>query len=413
MIAMVFTPCFAGNQKQEEDLGKEYAKQVEQQCKLVKDQAMCERVERIGQKLAEIANANEVKATYGSSDVSKFTYRFKVIEDKDVNAFSLPAGYIYVNTGLLELATTDDELAGVLAHEIAHSAHHHLAQLVKKQSVVDKYVALIALAGILSNMRSQDLNNLLYGAQLVKTGKMSSYTMEAERDADRTAVSYMVKSPYKPEGMLTFMKKLDETRDANPTLPLGIYQDHPAAFRRVASIAKAMRAEGITVNERKARGYAYATPVKVDADDDSGRYQVTIGGKVLFAPASIASGPSSQQRAEMLANSVNKLLDSGLTSSEVVQDTSSRRLLAAGKELIKVDEVDSKLAGKDDSALLDQARSALDTQYGPIGCAISVRSCSKRLKKCQIDCEMRLTRMLSMTALTPQAPFAMRTALIF
>lgn len=360
LMVLLATAVLAGDRKkQEEDLGKEYAKQVEQQCKLVKDKAICDRIERIGRTIADIANTHEVKASYGSSEVSRFTYHFKVIEDKDVNAFSLPGGYIYLNSGLVELAESDDEVAGVIAHEIAHSAHHHLAQLVKKQTVVDRYVAIITLAGILSNMRSQDLNNLLYGAQLVKTGKMSSYTMEAERDADRTAVSYLVKSPYKPEGMLSFMKKLDATHDANPTLPLGIYQDHPSPFRRVASIAKAMKAEGVVIDERKARGFAYAAPVPISENDES-RYKVIIGEKELFTPASIGDGSSSKQRAESLASAVNKLLDSGLTSTEVVEDTASSRLLAKGEELLRLHKLDAESAGKDDKTLLEQAKAALD-----------------------------------------------------
>lgn len=359
LLAAVSLDCLASSQKKEEELGREYAKQVEQNCKLVKDKAVCERIERIGQALAEIANEHEVKATYGSSEIHKFSYHFKVIEDKDVNAFSLPGGHIYVNSGLIELAESDDEIAGVLAHEIAHTAHHHLSQLVKKQSVVDKYIALITLAGILGNMRSQDLNNLLYGAQLVKTGKMSSHTMEAERDADRTAVSYLAKSGFKPEGMLSFMKKLETRQDENPTLPLGIYQDHPSPFRRVASIAKAMKEEGVEVDERKARGFAYATPVQVDPRDDT-KYQVTIGGKVLFAPASQGAGPSSKQRAENLAATVNRLLDSGLTSTQVVEDKASHRLMANGVELMTITPSDARQAGKNNGELLRQAKSALN-----------------------------------------------------
>ncbi len=359
LIAYMLSPCLAARQKQEEELGKEYARQVEQQCKLLKDKAVCERIERIGRTLADIANTHEVPATYGSSEITKYTYHFKVIDDKEVNAFSLPGGYIYVNSGLIELAESDDEIAGVLAHEIAHSAHHHLARLVKKQTAVDRYVAIIALAGILSNMRSQDLNNLLFGAQLVKTGKMSSYTMEAERDADRTAVAYLAKSPYKPEGMLTFMKKLEAARDANPTLPLGIYQDHPAAFRRVAAISKAMKAEGIIVNERKERGFAYATPVKVTEGEDP-RYQVTIGGKVVFTPASLDTGASSKERAEALAGKINKLLDSGLKPSQLVQDQATGRLMAKGQEVLKLEKADIALLGNNSQQLMDQARSALD-----------------------------------------------------
>ena len=359
LIALACAPVLSAySQAEEEKLGREYAKDVEQESKFVDDSAINERVNRIGQALAKIANEDEVKASYGSSTISKFNYTFKVVDDKEVNAFSLPGGHIYVNSGLIELAESDDEIAGVLAHEIAHSAHHHMMQLIRKQTSVDRFVALITLAGILTNMRGQDLNNLLYGAQMLKTGKMSGYTMEAERDADRTAVAYLAKSQYKPEGILTFMKKLDERNDANPNVTLGIYQDHPAAFRRVASIAKAMKEEGINVDLRKARGitFASATPT----DDSQSSYEVTIGHKVVYAPADLGTGKTSKERADSIAAVINKILDSGVKRQDVTEDQTHARLLVKGQEILKIESADAVLMGESSQALLDKARSALE-----------------------------------------------------
>ena len=202
--------CWCYTQQEEEKLGRKYARELEKRAKLVEDEAVLDRVRRVGETLADIANNLEVPAMYGSAQVFKFDYQFKVVDDDDVNAFCLPGGLVYVHTGLLDVVESDDELAGVLAHEIAHAAHHHTSHLLKKQSQVDRYVALVALAAILGNVRSNDLNNLVLGAQLLKTGALSSYTQEAETDADRTAVAYLAKSNYDPEGMLSFMKKLDK-----------------------------------------------------------------------------------------------------------------------------------------------------------------------------------------------------------
>lgn len=358
LIALTLQPGWASSQAREEELGREYAKQVEQECKLVTDKAVTDRIDRIGGTLAKVANENEVKARYGSSEIAKFKYVFKVIDDKDVNAFSLPGGIIYVNSGLIELAYSDDEIAGVLAHEIAHAAHHHMAQLIRKQSTVDRYVALITLVGVLSNMRSSDLNNLLYGAQMIKTGKMSGYTMEAEKDADRTAVAYLAKSPYKPDGMLTFMKQLEDQSDANPGVSLGIYQTHPAPFRRVASITRAMKEEGIDIDLRKARGIVYARTVP--SPDDDTRYDVMIGRKVVYAPAGIGAGPSSKERADVVAGAINKLLDSGITPKDLSEDRSLDRLLVKGQEVLRIDAADARLMGQDSQTLLAKARSALE-----------------------------------------------------
>lgn len=358
LVTLAYNPVLASSQADEEKLGRDYAKQVEQEAKLVEDKAMIQRVDAIGQALAKIANENEVKARYGSSAISKFKYTFKVVDDKDVNAFSLPGGYIYVNSGLVELAQSDDEIAGVLAHEIAHASHHHMVQLIKKQSLVDRCVALVTLAGILGNMRSRDLNNLLYGAQLMKTGKMSAYTMEAERDADRTAVAYLAKSTYKPDGMLTFMRKLDEQHDADPTVPLGIFQTHPSPFRRVASITKAMMDEGLKVNFRQARGIACAK--SVSTDDTDTRYEVMIGKKVIYTPAAIGAGPSSKERADSVAGKINKLLDSGLTIKDISEDSAGQRLLVKGQEVLKIESVDTALMREDSDVLIKKAKSALE-----------------------------------------------------
>jgi len=274
-----------------------------------------------------------------------------------VNAFSLPGGIIYVNSGLIELANSDDEIAGVLAHEIAHAAHHHMAQLIRRQTTVDRYVALITLAGVLGNMRSRDLNNLLYGAQLIKTGKMSGYTMEAEKDADRTAVAYLAKSPYNAEGMLTFMKKLEDKTDENPGVSLGIYQTHPAPFRRIASISKAMKQEGIKTDLRKARGIVYARTVPASNDDT--RYDVVIAKRIIYSPAGIGAGPSSKDRADALAEAVNKLLDSGIEPKDLSEDQSRGRLLVRGQEVLKIEAADGALTGENKPMLLAKARSAL------------------------------------------------------
>lgn len=349
--------CWGYNSKNEEKQGKQYAKEVDEESTFVTDKAIVERVQRIGDTLAKIANEQEVPAKYGSSALANFKYQFKVIEDDDINAFSLPGGYIYINSGVIKVAESDDEIAGVIAHEIAHSAHHHMAQLMEKQSKMDKFVALIALAGILGNVRSNDLNNLFMGAQMMRTGKISGYTMQAEKDADRTAVAYMAKSPYNPEGLLSFMKKLDAKHDENPTEPMGIYQTHPAPYRRVAAITKAMKAEGIKVDMRQARGVAFAKSVLVDEANQ--QYGVVINKKMIYEPATLPTGTSSKSRAEILASKINKMLDSGVAPKDICENDSGTCLIAKGAEIIKVESEDNKQNSKESRALLDRARSGL------------------------------------------------------
>ncbi len=326
------------NQKEEERMGASAAQEVDHSAKLVTDPAITARVDRVGQAIAAIANQYEIPAHYGCSQVFKFKYKFKVIDDKEVNAFSLPGGHIYINSGLLDLMNTDDELAGVLAHECAHAAHHHMAFLLKKQSRMDQLSALVALAAVLGNVRGADLNNLLLGTQLLKTGSLSSYTQQAEKDADRTAVSYLVRSQYNPQGLLEVMRKLEAKEEESPELPLGIYQDHPASYKRANAVIKAMREEGVKVDLRKVRGTAYAQSVPVGTDGKV--YQVVISKQVVYEPASLASGVSSKTRADSICKTINTLLDSGIKAKDICEDPAGNRLVAKGVEVIKVERED-------------------------------------------------------------------------
>jgi len=115
-------------------LGKDYSADVDKETKPSEDKAIVERVQRIGNELAEIANATPITALWGDKRMSKFPYVFKVIQGKDVNAFSLPGGTIYVYEGLVKYVESDDELAGVLSHEISHASLRHVATLQREQS---------------------------------------------------------------------------------------------------------------------------------------------------------------------------------------------------------------------------------------------------------------------------------------
>ncbi len=359
IVAMTAAACQAENarQKEEEEMGRRYAAELEEQLSLIEEGPELERVRRIGEALAEIANKHEVAAEYGSSEICKFDYKFNVVEDEDVNAFSLPGGHIYVNTGLLKFAETDDELAAVLAHEIAHSAHRHVSYLIRKQTKVDRYLALIALAGIMGDIRSTDLNNLMFGVQMLKTAKLSGYTQEAEKDADRTAVAYLVRSTFDPNGMLSFMKKLEKQHAENPTAPLGIFQTHPAPHKRVDAIAKAMKAEGLDIDTREARDIAYARCVPISEDSDD--YQVVISGRVLYTPAGMGSGPSSRERAEAIANDVNNLLDSRVQPSDILCDYTRGCISVNDRQIIRIVPEDVQANQMNGRALLSKARSVL------------------------------------------------------
>jgi len=355
-VACFSTPGLCADSSDEDALGRKYAEDVMKQYKMVKDPATLDRVRRVGQELAKIANQVEIPATYGRSEITKFNYEFYVVEDKDPNAFSLPGGKVFVNSGLLKMVTSDDELAGVLAHEVAHAAHHHVARILKQQEKIEKYVALITLIGLMTNVRSSDLNNVLMGAGMLQQGQVSGYTMQAEQDADRTAVAYLAKSKFNPIGIVDFMRKLEERHDANPTVPLGIYQTHPSPFRRVAVIRKAAREYGVKIDARKMRGVAYAD--SVETSRHNGQYEVVVCGKVLCTPAAVDK-ESSKARADGIARSINTALDGQFGPQDIQVDENARRLVVKGQTVLQVEAKDLALGQEDCRAMLDKARTVL------------------------------------------------------
>ena len=131
-------PSLSPRDQQEVEFGKKVVAEIEKHYRFITDAELVERVDRIGQTLAEISRQTPTVARYGESGPAPFQYTFRIIDEKDVNAFSVPGGFIFVNKGLLEFVSSDDELAAVLAHEIAHAAHRHVMKLIRDDAKVQR-----------------------------------------------------------------------------------------------------------------------------------------------------------------------------------------------------------------------------------------------------------------------------------
>lgn len=197
-------------------LGGKVAFEVERTYRLSKDPELIQRVERIGQSIASV------------SDRKDLSYHFKVVRDKEVNAFSTPGGYVYIHTGLLEKAN-DNELACVIAHEVGHIAARHS---VKKLQAVMGYNILMSF--VLHEARIEDLEQVMgITFDLISRG----YSREDELLADKLAVRYAFGAGYDPYGMVTFLKKLEEIeREAHWGVMGGIFSTHPSYVKRIKNI---------------------------------------------------------------------------------------------------------------------------------------------------------------------------------
>ena len=214
----------SGSTEKEVRQGREAAAEVDRQAKFVDDPLITEYVNRVGQNIVLHSDA-------------KVPFTIKVIDSDEVNAFALPGGFFYVNKGLLLAADNEAELAGVMAHEIAHVAARHAVENQTKASLLE-YAALggsIFLGGI---------PGLIYQntAGIGLLGIFMKFSRGAEEEADRLGVQYMYAAGYDPGAMATMFEKLEAKNKKKPGLISRAFATHPAPpDRRASSLALAAR----------------------------------------------------------------------------------------------------------------------------------------------------------------------------
>lgn len=332
--------AYADEFADEAKLGKDAAVQVAKDSKFIDDPALVARVNTIGQAIAKVACENEVAATFGKSTVAKFNYTFKIVNDKEINAFSLPGGYVYVNKGLIDYIQSDDELAGVIAHEVAHAAHHHAIQLVKAQQKQMLGVGAAIILGTLIGANGNDLGSLAYAANLVSMAKLSAYGQKAEFDADRTAVDYLSDAGYNASGMLTFMERLASDEIRKPEVTYGIYATHPPSNLRAREIIGEIDKLGLTINRRLVTTYMRVQAKPVDATK---AYSVNIGN-IQIACIADSSKEKASTRAERVAGKLNDLLIAGATFHDIRTSTDGTSVIVMGETLFTPSTEDAALA---------------------------------------------------------------------
>jgi beta-barrel assembly-enhancing protease len=296
----------AQQKRHEEDLkndteaGKKYSKEVDEKYKPSTNQEIIKRVQRIGAEIAAIANRTHADVTWGDKRLNNFDYSFKVVQGKDVNAFSLPGGYIYVYEGLVEYCESDDELAGVMAHEIAHAAFRHVATLQKEANRLQTISIPLVLAAILTGGASTGIS-VLQGSQIVGQAFLSGWSVEAERSADWGGLQYILQSRYDPSGMVTIQERLARDEKSRPKIDWGIYQTHPPSRERVSNLTAKMEKQSVPVR-RSAVTTTFRTQVKPEKDG----VEIWFNGRKLYTFA----GSSAQKRAEDAAVRLDSFFDS-------------------------------------------------------------------------------------------------------
>jgi predicted Zn-dependent protease len=208
--------------QQDVEIGQQSAVAAEQQLPILRDADVEAYVNRIGQKLA--ANAGG----------PNFQYRFRVVNASDINAFALPGGYIYLNRGIIENARNEGEVAGVLAHEIAHSALRHGTHQASKAYAAQAGLQILGglLGGRVGNNTAQILNAV---GGIGLNALFLKFSRELETQADVRGAQILAASGYTPADMVSFFQQLAKVDRSKKTTWLS---HHPAPPDRMARIER-------------------------------------------------------------------------------------------------------------------------------------------------------------------------------
>jgi len=202
-------------------LGKGLAQEVERSSKLIDDPVVTEYVNRVGQNLVRNSDA-------------KVPFTIKVIDSDEVNAFALPGGFFYVNSGLILRAQEESELAGVMAHEISHvTARHGTCQATKGE-----LMQLASIPAMIFIPYTWAGYAMYQGLNLATPLTFLKFSRDAEREADFLGIQYMYKAGYDPNSYVTFFERIQADEKRRPgTIPKA-FSTHPPTPERIGNTQK-------------------------------------------------------------------------------------------------------------------------------------------------------------------------------
>ena len=206
---------------QEWEMGRQLQAQLRQQLPISRDQTLTRYVDRIGQSMV------------AQTTMRNRQWTFYVVEDDAINAFNIPGGAVYVNTGLIKRVGSAGELAGAIAHEVAHGvARHGTARLSKAQETNAIAGAVLGRAGGVEQI----------AAQIAAQGAFAKFSRADEREADRMGVDLMAGAGWDPDGLAALLRRLAEQERGGG---VAFFRSHPLSAERMATVRQlAQRYEG-------------------------------------------------------------------------------------------------------------------------------------------------------------------------
>lgn len=228
MVAVAFslfaaTAAGAMSIREENELGREFLKNIKRELDFVDDHIIIKTVNRIGRKL--LSEAPE----------SPFAFRFFVVRDPVANAFNAPGGLVFITSGLLAMIHDEDELAGVMAHEMGHGINRHVIKLLESQ----QKISLAAIGAIiLGSLASKSANGAIATTALSIAAAQATtlkFSRENEKEADTVAIKLLIRAGYDPTGLARILERLEEARVSSGQTPKYLLT-HPTSEERIGQI---------------------------------------------------------------------------------------------------------------------------------------------------------------------------------
>jgi beta-barrel assembly-enhancing protease len=200
-------------------MGKQLAQEVEMGAKIVDDPVISEYINRVGQNLVRNSDA-------------KVPFTIKVIDSDEVNAFALPGGFFFVYTGLIARAESESELAGVMAHEIAHVAARHGTRQASRSTLANLLTLPLIFMGGWTGYGIQQATNILVPVAFLR------FSRGFESEADLLGLQYMYKTGYDPTAYVDFFEKIQALEKKKPGTMSKVFGTHPPTDERIKNSQK-------------------------------------------------------------------------------------------------------------------------------------------------------------------------------
>ena len=207
--------------QQEVELGQQAQAEISKQMPVLRDASLDRYIDSIGDRLAAAATGPQ------------YPYSFGVVNYKELNAFALPGGPIYVHRGTIGAARTEAQLAGVMAHEVAHVAQRHAAKQISKGIVAN---GLLGLLGAVLDDGGRGEQAARIGASVVAQSVFMKFSRDDETEADRVGAQIMERAGWDPHGLAEFMQILQNEQQRSPSSVETFFSSHPSPAGRVRNL---------------------------------------------------------------------------------------------------------------------------------------------------------------------------------